>query len=71
MGTDSIYLFDVHSKDENDNLSSSGKVFILKFDTLHSLKIIQDSFLQCLPDDFILSIAIYKKLNALLMPRVS
>ena len=38
LGTDSIYLLDVHSKNENDNLSSSGKAFILKFDTLHSLK---------------------------------
>ena len=64
-------MFDVHSKDENDNLSNSGEVFILKFVTLHSLKVIQGSFLQCLPDDFILSIVIYKKLNALLMPRVS
>ena len=37
-GNDSIYLFDSHSKDENDNLSSSGTAILLKFDSLYSLK---------------------------------
>ena len=36
--TDSPYLFDSHNKDENGNLSSSGKAVLLKFDTLHSFK---------------------------------
>ena len=35
--SDSMYLFDSHSKDENNNLSSSGTV-LPKFDTLHSLE---------------------------------
>ena len=35
---DSMYLFDSHSKDENDNLSSFGTVTLLKFDTLYSLE---------------------------------
>ena len=34
---DSIYLFDSHSKDKSDNLSSSGTL-VLKFVTLYSLK---------------------------------
>ena len=34
----SVYLFDFHSKDENDNLSSSGTAVLPKLDTLHSLK---------------------------------
>ena len=33
-----IYLFDSHIKDENGNLSSSGTVVFLNFDTLHSLE---------------------------------
>ena len=33
-----IYLFDSHSKDENDNLSNSGTAVFLKLDSLHSLK---------------------------------
>ena len=37
-GIDSIYLFDLHSKDESDNLSSSGTAVLLKFVTSHSLK---------------------------------
>ena len=37
-GIDSIYLFDSHSKDKNSNLSNSGTVFLLTFDTLYSLK---------------------------------
>ena len=37
-GNDSIYLFDSHSKDEHDNLSSSGTAVLLKFDTLYSLE---------------------------------
>ena len=37
-GIDSIYVFDLHSKDESDNLSSSGTAVLLKFDTSHSLK---------------------------------
>ena len=36
-GIDSIYLFDSQSKDENGNLSSSGKAVLLKFDTLRTL----------------------------------
>ena len=32
---DSIYLFDFNNKDESDNLSSTGTVVLLKFDTLH------------------------------------
>ena len=35
---DSIYLFDSQSKDENGNLSSSGRAVLLKFDTLHILE---------------------------------
>ena len=35
--TDSIYLFDLHSKDENGNLSSTGTSVLLDFDILHSL----------------------------------
>ena len=35
---DSIYLFDSHSKDENDNVSSSGTAVVIKFDTLHLLE---------------------------------
>lgn len=35
---DSIYLFDSHNKDGNDNLQSTGTVVILKFDKLHSLE---------------------------------
>ena len=31
-----LYLFASHSKDENDNLSSSGTAVLLKFDTLYS-----------------------------------
>ena len=34
-----IYFFDLHSKDENGNLSSFGRAVLLKFDTLHSLDI--------------------------------
>ena len=34
-GTDSIYLFDSHSKDEYGNLSSSGTEVLLKFDSLN------------------------------------
>ena len=34
-GNDSIYS---HSKDENDNLSSSGTAVLLKFDLLYSLE---------------------------------
>ena len=34
---DSIYLFDLHSKDENGNLSSTGTSVLLDFDILHSL----------------------------------
>ena len=34
---DSIYLFDLHSKDENGNLSSPGTSVLLDFDILHSL----------------------------------
>ena len=30
-GTDSIYLFDWHSKDENGKLSSSGRVLLEQF----------------------------------------
>ena len=37
-GNDSMYLFDFHSKDENDNLSSSGTALLLKFDSLYSLE---------------------------------
>ena len=37
-GTYSIYLFDSHRKDQYDNLSSSGTVVLLKFDSLNSLK---------------------------------
>ena len=33
-----MYLFDSHSKDENDNLSSSATAVLLKFDTLYSLE---------------------------------
>ena len=35
-GNDSIYLFDSHSKDENDNLSSSETAVLLKFDSLYN-----------------------------------
>ena len=35
---DSIYLFDSHSKDENDNVSSLGTAVLIKFDTLHLLE---------------------------------
>ena len=34
---DSIYLFDLHSKEENGNLSSTGTSVLLDFDILHSL----------------------------------
>ena len=37
-GTDSMYPFDSHSKDENDNLSSSGTPYLLNFTTFHSLE---------------------------------
>ena len=33
-----IYLFDSHSKDGNDNLSSSDTAVLLKFDILQSLE---------------------------------
>ena len=36
--TDSLYLFDSHSKDECDNLSNSGTAVLLKFDFLNSLE---------------------------------
>ena len=39
-----IYLFDSHSKDENENLSSSATAVLLKFDTLYSLEIIYNQF---------------------------
>ena len=38
-GTDSIYMFDSHSKDEYRNLSSSSTAVFLKFDSLHLLEI--------------------------------
>ena len=59
LGIDFIYLFDSQSKDENSNISSSGTVVLLKFDTLHSLHKI--SLLQWLPTD---------SLTALSMPGV-
>ena len=34
-----IFLFYLHSNDENGNLSSFGRAVLLKFDTLHSLEI--------------------------------
>ena len=37
LKTDSIYLFDSHSKDDNGNLSSSGTVVLSKLVTLCSL----------------------------------
>ena len=37
-GIISTYLFDLHSKDENGNLSSSGTTVLLKFDALYSLE---------------------------------
>ena len=37
-GTDFICLFDLHSKDENGNSSSSDTAVLLKIDTLHSLE---------------------------------
>ena len=37
-GIDSIYLFDPHSKNKNDNWSTSGTTVLLKFDTLHLLE---------------------------------
>ena len=39
-----IYLFDSHSKDENENLSSSATAVLLKFDALYSLEIIYNQF---------------------------
>ena len=53
-------MFDLQSKDENSNLSSSGTAVLLKFDTLHTLENYIISLLQCLPNDSILSIAINK-----------
>lgn len=35
---DSIYLSDLHSKDENDNLKSSGTAVLLRFDIFLSLE---------------------------------
>ena len=37
-GNNSIYLFDSDSKDQYDNISSSGTAVLLKFDTLFSLE---------------------------------
>ena len=37
-GNDFIYLFDSHSKDKQDNTSSSGTAVLLKLDTLNSLE---------------------------------
>ena len=37
-GNDSIYVFDLHSKDEIDNESSCVRAVCLKFDILHSLE---------------------------------
>ena len=36
-GIDYIYLFALQSKDENSNLSSSGRAVLLQFDTLYAL----------------------------------
>ena len=38
LGTDSICLFDCHSKDEDGNLSGSGTEVLLKFGSLNSLE---------------------------------
>ena len=46
-GTDSIYLFDSHSKDVNGDIALFGKLYEI-------------SLLQCLPDDHVLSTAISK-----------
>ena len=56
--TDSIYLFDSNSKDENDNLSSSGTIVLWNIALIG--KLCKISLLQCLPDDSILSIAIFE-----------
>ena len=34
-GNDSIYLFNSHNKDNNDNITSPGTVVLIKFDTLY------------------------------------
>ena len=56
--TDSIYMFDSYSKDENDNLSSSGTTVLWNIALIG--KLCKISLLQCLPDDSILSIAIFE-----------
>ena len=70
-GIDSKYLFDSHSKFENDNLSSIGTAVLLKLDTLYSFEnYIRDQFITMLTQKLYTLNCNLKKLIALSIPRV-
>ena len=54
-GTDSIYLFDSHSKDENNNLSSSGTASNCSYLILENKNGNKINLLWCSPTNFVLS----------------